>query len=147
MRGVRLVLRLLLAAVFLYAAYTKLRQPWLLFAMSIDSYQLLPQWAVLFVARTLPWMELLLGLLLASGYVLPYAALATSAQLLVFFSVMARAYAKGLGIDCGCFGAGEALTGGTLARDGTLLAGAIALTVSAFAARSTSRRESGQSAG
>ena len=110
MRGVRLALRLLLAAVFLYAAYTKLRQPWLLFAMSIDSYQLLPQWAVLFVARTLPWMELLLGLLLASGYVLPYAALATSAQLLVFFSIMARAYAKGLGIDCGCFGAGEALT-------------------------------------
>ena len=147
MRGVRLVLRLLLAAVFLYAAYTKLRQPWLLFAMSIDSYQLLPQWAVLFVARTLPWMELLLGLLLASGYVLPYAALATSAQLLVFFSIMARAYAKGLGIDCGCFGAGEALTGWTLARDGTLLAGAIALTVSAFAARSTRRKESGQSAG
>ena len=146
MRGVRLVLRLLLAAVFLYAAYTKLRQPWLLFAMSIDSYQLLPQWAVLFVARTLPWMELLLGLLLASGYVLPYAALATSAQLLVFFSIMARAYAKGLGIDCGCFGAGEALTGWTLARDGAFLACAIVLTVSAFAARATRRRESGQSA-
>ena len=147
MRGVRLALRLLLAAVFLYAAYTKLRQPWLLFAMSIDSYQLLPQWAVLFVARTLPWMELLLGLLLASGYVLPYAALATSAQLLVFFSIMARAYAKGLGIDCGCFGVGEALTGWTLARDGAFLACAIALTVSAFAARSTRRRESGQSGG
>ena len=147
MRGVRLALRLLLAAVFLYAAYTKLRQPWLLFAMSIDSYQLLPQWAVLFVARTLPWMELLLGLLLASGYVLPYAALATSAQLLVFFSIMARAYAKGLGIDCGCFGAGEALTGWSLARDGAFLACAIALTVSAFAARSTRRRESGQSGG
>ena len=147
MRGVRLVLRLLLAAVFLYAAYTKLRQPWLLFAMSIDSYQLLPQWAVLFVARTLPWMELLLGLLLASGYVLPYAALATSAQLLVFFSVMVRAYIKGLGIDCGCFGVGEALTGWSLARDGSFLAAAIVLTVSAFAARSMRRKESGQTAG
>ena len=45
MRHVRLVLRLLLAAVFLYAAYTKLRQPWLLFAMSIDSYHMLPEWA------------------------------------------------------------------------------------------------------
>src|SRR5207247_1878465 len=117
MRGVRLVLRLLLAAVFLYAAYTKLRQPWLLFAMSIDSYHMLPEWAVLLVARTLPWIELLLGLLLASGFGLPYAALATSAQLLIFFSVMVRAYAKGLGIDCGCFGVGEALTGWSLARD------------------------------
>ena len=47
MRWLRLFLRLLLAAVFLYAAWSKLRQPWLLFAMSIDSYQLLPPWAVL----------------------------------------------------------------------------------------------------
>src|SRR6476661_3555369 len=108
MRHARLVLRLLLAAVFLYAAWTKLRQPWLLFAMSIDSYHMLPEWAVLTVARTLPWLELALGLLLASGYGLRYAALATSIQLLVFFSVMVRAYSKGLGIDCGCFGVGEA---------------------------------------
>src|SRR2546422_11627064 len=122
MRSVRLVLRLLLAAVFLYAAYTELRQPWLLFAMSIDSYHLLPEWAVLLVARTLPWLELALGLLLASGHGLPYAALATSAQLLLFFSVMLRSYAKGLGIDCGCFGVGEALTAKTLVRDGLLLA-------------------------
>jgi uncharacterized membrane protein YphA (DoxX/SURF4 family) len=58
---VLLGLRVLLAVVFLYAAYTKLRQPWLLFAMSIDAYQILPQWAVLALGRTLPWMELLLG--------------------------------------------------------------------------------------
>src|SRR6266550_9138563 len=146
MRSVRLLLRLLLAALFLYAAYTKLRQPWLLFAMSIDSYHMLPEWAVLLVARTLPWMELLLGLLLASGYGLPYAALATSTQLLLFFSIMVRAYAKGLGIDCGCFGVGEALTGWTLARDGSFLAAAIVLTVSAFAARSMRRKGSGQTA-
>ena len=139
MRHARLVLRLLLAVVFLYAAWTKLRQPWLLFAMSIDSYHMLPEWAVLSVARTLPWLELALGLLLASGYGLPYAALATSIQLLVFFSVMVRAYSKGLGIDCGCFGVGEALTGKTLARDGGLLACAVLLTVLAFVARAKRR--------
>ena len=55
--------RLLLGAVFIYAAYTKLRQSWLLFALSIDSYQMLPEWAVLAVARTLPWFELALGVL------------------------------------------------------------------------------------
>ena len=92
-------------------------------------------------------MELLLGLLLASGYGLPYAALATSLQLLLFFSVMTRAYIKGLGIDCGCFGVGEALTGWSLARDGSFLAAAIVLTVLAFATRSMRRKESGQSAG
>ena len=139
MRGLRLALRLVLAAVFLYAAYTKLRQPWLLFALSIDSYCMLPQWAVLTVARTLPWLELLLGLLLASGFGLPYVALATSLQLVIFLGVMLRGYAKGLGIDCGCFGAGEALTVKTLIRDGLLTAGAIVLTVSAFQSRRSSR--------
>jgi len=139
MRRLRLALRLVLAAVFLYAAYTKLRQPWLLFALSIDSYGMLPQWAVLTVARTLPWFELLLGLLLASGFGLPYVALATSLQLVIFLGVMLRGYAKGLGIDCGCFGAGEALTIKTLIRDGLLTAGAIVLTVSAFQSRRSSR--------
>jgi len=138
MRRLRLALRLVLAAVFIYAAYTKLRQPWLLFALSIDSYQLLPQWAVLTVARTLPWLELLLGLLLVSGFGLRYVALVTSAQLVIFLAVMLRAYARGLGIDCGCFGAGEALTYKTLIRDGLLTAGAIVLTVSAFQSQRSS---------
>ena len=43
MKWVRLLLRLMLAVVFLYAAWTKLRQPWLVFALSIDAYQLLPE--------------------------------------------------------------------------------------------------------
>ena len=47
MRYVLIALRVALAVVFLYAAYTKLRQPWLLFAMSIDAYQMLPEWAAL----------------------------------------------------------------------------------------------------
>ena len=48
-----LVLRLVLGAVFLYAAWTKLRASPLIFAMSVDSYQLLPEWGVLAVAYTL----------------------------------------------------------------------------------------------
>jgi hypothetical protein len=100
-RRVTLVLRLLLGAVFVYAAYTKLRQSWLLFALSIDSYQLLPEWAVYAVAR-------ILGL---------------------FFSVMVVSYFRGAGIDCGCFGVGEPLSAKTLARDGVLLAAALALVV------------------
>jgi uncharacterized membrane protein YphA (DoxX/SURF4 family) len=135
MRYLRLILRLLLAAVFLYAAYTKLRQSWLIFAMSVDSYHLLPEWAVLAVARTLPWLELLLGLMLLAGLWLRWTALAASLQLLFFFSVMLLSYSKGMGIDCGCFGVGEALGPKTLARDGALLACSITLTVLAFAAR------------
>src|ERR1035438_7645817 len=63
LRAVMLVLRIALGAVFVYAAWTKLRTPWELFAMSIDSYQLLPLRAVELVAHTLPWFELAVGLL------------------------------------------------------------------------------------
>ena len=122
-----LALRLLLGAVFVYAAYTKLRQSWLLFALSIDSYQLLPEWAVYAVARTLPIFELALGILLITGIWLRYLSLIAAAILGLFFSVMAVSYFRGAGIDCGCFGVGEALSAKTLVRDGVLLAAAIAL--------------------
>lgn len=124
-----LALRLLLGAVFIYAAYTKLRQSWLLFALSIDSYQMLPEWAVLAVARTLPWFELALGVLLIAGLWLPYLSMVAAAILGLFFSVMVVSYFRGAGIDCGCFGVGEPLSTKTLARDGALLAAALVLVV------------------
>jgi uncharacterized membrane protein YphA (DoxX/SURF4 family) len=129
------VLRLALAAVFLYAAYTKLRQPWLLFAMSIDAYQILPEWAALALGRTLPWLELLLGLLLATGVGLRYTAAGASILLAVFFAVMVRSYALGMKIDCACFGLGEAIDPRTLLRDGVLLALSVAVTVLALQQR------------
>jgi uncharacterized membrane protein YphA (DoxX/SURF4 family) len=142
MRWVRLALRLALGAVFIYAAYTKLSQPWLVFAMSIDSYGILPEWGVLAVARALPWFELLLGIALASGFGLRYWALIATGLLVFFLAMMIRAYALGMGIDCGCFGAGEALSGKTLARDGALTAAGVFLTVSAFRARRSPVTES-----
>jgi putative oxidoreductase len=126
---VSLALRLILGTVFVYAAYTKLRQSWLLFALSIDSYQLLPEWAVLALARTLPWLELLLGLLLIAGVWLRYLSIAATAILGLFFTVMVVSYFRGAGIDCGCFGVGEPLSARTLARDGLLLGAALTLVV------------------
>src|ERR1700676_938107 len=132
MRYVLIVLRVALGIVLLYAAYTKLRQPWLLFAMSIDAYQVLPSWAVLAIARTLPWLELVLGAWLIWGRYLRYAAPALSVLLIAFYVMMLRAY--GSGIDCGCFGVGEAIGPRTLARDGVLLAGSFLLTYLVIAA-------------
>ena len=129
MRWARLFLRLLLAGVFMYAAWTKLRQPWLVFAMSIDAYQLLPEWAVLATARVLPWLELGIGVLLLTGVWLRYVSIVAAALLAVFFATMLLSFGKGMGIDCGCFGVGEPLSAKTLARDGFLLASAITLAV------------------
>jgi uncharacterized membrane protein YphA (DoxX/SURF4 family) len=123
----QLLLRLVLGAVFVYAAYTKLRQSWLLFALSIDSYRLLPEWGVLALARALPWLELALGFLLIGGVWLRYASIAATLLLALFFGVMVWSYARGAGIDCGCFGVGEALSLKTLARDGALLLASVAL--------------------
>ncbi len=132
MKAFKLVLRLLLGAVFIYAAYTKLRQSWLLFALSIDSYQLLPEWAVLALARTLPWFELALGVLLIAGVALRYLSIVATAILGLFFTVMLMSYFRGASIDCGCFGVGEALSVKTLARDGLLLTAGLALVALAW---------------
>jgi uncharacterized membrane protein YphA (DoxX/SURF4 family) len=135
LRAVLLVLRIALGAIFVYAAWTKLRTPWELFAMEVDSYQLLPLKAVELVARTLPWFELAVGLLLMAGFWLRGAAAATALLLAGFFTLMVRAYAKGMEIPCGCFGPNDIISWKTLLRDGSLLAAALALTVLSFLRR------------
>jgi len=135
------ILRVLLGIVFVNAAWLKLREPWAVFAISIDSYQVLPLWAVELVARGLPWFELLLGIVLIAGVWRRISTLACSLLLCVFFGLMVRAMIKGMQIDCGCFGPGERLSWITLLRDGALLAGSVFVTVMAFAARANSSRK------
>ena len=130
-----LILRLGLAAVFAYAAWVKLREPWMLFAISVDNYHVLPQWAVVAVARTLPWFELLLALLLLTGVWRRISTVAASALLMLFFALMVRASVRGETIDCGCFGPGDAISPITLLRDGGLLAASLVLSVGAFRRR------------
>jgi uncharacterized membrane protein YphA (DoxX/SURF4 family) len=127
-RAVVLAVRVALGAVFVYAAWTKLRQPWQLFAMSIDAYKVVPYWAVLAVARTLPWVELVIGLALMAGRWLRVTSTAASLLMMMFLALMLRAYADGMQIDCGCFGLGDPISARTLARDGSLLVGYLFLT-------------------
>ncbi|HUK53685.1 MAG TPA: MauE/DoxX family redox-associated membrane protein [Candidatus Binatia bacterium] len=128
--------RVVLGAIFVYAAYTKLRSSYLLFAMAIDAYKVLPEAAAVAVARVLPWLELALGLALIAGVWLRVTTTAATALLAVFFTAMVHAYQpdlkEGQQISCGCFGLGEPISGWTLARDGTLLAVSLALTIGAF---------------
>lgn len=126
-KALTVVLRVLLAAVFLFAAYTKLRQSYLIFAMSIDAYQILPEWAVLFAARTLPWFELALGAALLAGWRMRWTSIGAAALLAVFLGILLYSYQRGATIDCACFGVGEPLTWKTLVRDGLLFAASAAL--------------------
>jgi uncharacterized membrane protein YphA (DoxX/SURF4 family) len=132
--------RIVLGVIFLYAAYSKLHfnGSWHLgdyhffFGMAINSYNLLPLWAVEWMARILPWFELALGALLIIGVGLRWAASIASALLLVFIIAMTRAYILGLEIVCGCFGNNEKLGPGTLIRDSSMLVLALAVTIGAF---------------
>ncbi len=112
-----IVSRLALAAIFIYAAYVKLKSPWFVFAASIDSYRMLPPNATIFLAKTLPWFELVLGALLLIGFRVRWVAIACGALLGGFWLSMLRAYLLGMNIDCGCFGPGEAISPLTLLRD------------------------------
>lgn len=104
----------------------------MLFAMSINSYQILPEWMAEILAHALPWFELALGLLLITGWQLRWTATASVALLVIFSAAMLDARYKNLDIDCGCFGFGEKLTPMRLAGEGALLALALSLAVGAF---------------
>lgn len=140
---VRLLLfvgRIVLGGIFVYAAYTKLRQPWMLFAMSLDSYHMMPSWAIEPVAHLMPWVEMVLGLLLLTGWMLPWVAAGASALLVVFIGAMISAQSRGLAIDCGCFGIGERLGPKTYLRDGLFIGLALAVTLGAFLSRRRPQR-------
>lgn len=99
-----LLSRGILGGVFLVAGATKVPDPGSL-AASIPSYELaLPEWFVTFSAYLLPYVEVLLGLYLLAGLFTRTAAWTTNALMLVFILALVQGAARGLEIDCGCFG-------------------------------------------
>jgi len=135
--------RLVLGGIFIYAGYSKIFLPIIhphppigvalsFFAMQVDSYQLLPPRGVNFVAHTLPFAEVVLGLLLLIGWRLRIWAVIVTLIMVGFFAAVVRSYALGLQINCGCFANPEPLTIKTVFRDGSLAALALLMTIFAF---------------
>ena len=100
--------RLGLAAVFLVSGVLKAVDPDATY-VAVRAYDVLPKPAVALVATVLPWLEIVLGLVLLAGLATRVAAAAGAALLLVFVAGVAQAWARGLSIDCGCFGGGGAV--------------------------------------
>ena len=101
----QLAARLGLGGVFLWAGLTKVTAIQEV-TLAVDSYDVLPDALVRSVAAALPWLEIALGLFLVLGLFVRFAAVGSATLLLVFLAGMAQAKARGLAIDCGCFGAG-----------------------------------------
>lgn len=125
-----LVLRLLLAGVLGVAGAVKLPDPDAS-VRAVRAYRLLPEAVVPVVGHGLPVLELVVALLLVVGLATRVAALLCAVLLLAFVVGIAAAAARGLSIDCGCFGGGgEVAPGETrytseLVRDLALLAAAL----------------------
>src|SRR5437879_2380074 len=102
LKAVQIVLRVALGAIFIYAGWVKLQDPWQLFAAGVASYEILPMWAVELVARTLPWFEIALGVVLISGFFLRISSTIVGGLLAVFFTLIVRAYIQEKQINCGC---------------------------------------------
>ena len=110
-QAVSTLVRLGLAAVFLAAGALKVVDPQSS-VQAVSAYALLPAGLETVVGWGLPFVEMALGLLLAAGLVTRVTALASAALLLVFLAGVASAAARGLSIDCGCFGGGGAIAPG-----------------------------------
>ena len=59
--------RIALAVIFLAAGIAKLREPWLQFAVSINSFKIVPDAMLEPIARILPWFEVVVGVGVLSG--------------------------------------------------------------------------------
>jgi uncharacterized membrane protein YphA (DoxX/SURF4 family) len=75
----------------------------------------LPTAGVEVVAALLPWVEIAFGVLLLAGVGTRIVAVLSLALLVLFMAGVVQAWARGLSIDCGCFGGGGAVDPGETA--------------------------------
>jgi uncharacterized membrane protein YphA (DoxX/SURF4 family) len=141
--------RLVLGGIFVYAGFSKLLLPnthlWPVFmlkfsvsmniasfAQQVESYKIISAEASQVVARALPFVEIVLGLLLLIGWRLRIWATAITVIMAGFLAAVTRAYLLHMDINCGCFGIPEKLTVMTVVRDAAFTALALLMTVFAF---------------
>jgi uncharacterized membrane protein YphA (DoxX/SURF4 family) len=79
--------------------------------VAVRGYRILPEWLVVPFASVLPYLEIALGLLLLVGL----ATVLSAIVLVAFIAGVISAAARGLSIDCGCFGGGGDVAAGQTA--------------------------------
>lgn len=118
-----LVARIGLGAVLVVAAALKIVDPRQA-ALAVQAYQILPTQVAEMVGYGLPLIEFGLGVLLILGLGTRLAAIGAGALMTAFVVGVGSAWARGLSIDCGCFGGGGTVAEGeasylpVLLRDG-----------------------------
>ncbi len=117
-----LVARLLTGGVWIVAGAIKLPHP-AESVRAVRAYELLPEVVVPAVGHLLPVLEVVIGLCLVLGVVVRGTSVVSALLLVAFIIGISSAWARGLSIDCGCFGGGgeipdaAATYPGEIARD------------------------------
>ncbi len=114
------IIRLILAFIFILSSIEKLKDPYA-FALSVDAYQIFPDWIINLSALLIPWFELFIGFGLIFKYKLKanlifYIFLMFSFTILVIIAMI-----KGLDIECGCYGESSSKVGVTKLLENILI--------------------------
>jgi putative oxidoreductase len=94
---------LLVGGAFVFAGVLKIADP-AKFAVDVANYRLVPHAWINPVAILLPWIEVTAGAFVLAGIWRRAAALVITGLTVVFFAAIVSALARGLNIECGCFG-------------------------------------------
>ena len=121
-----LLARLVTGGVWIVAGALKLPHP-ADSVRAVRAYDLLPEAVVPAVGHLLPVLEVVIGLCLVVGVLVRGTSVVSALLFVAFIIGIASAWARGLSIDCGCFGGGgyipdaSAKYPGEIARDVGLL--------------------------
>jgi uncharacterized membrane protein YphA (DoxX/SURF4 family) len=73
---------------------------------AVVAYRLLPASSATALGTVLPFVEIALGVLLVLGLAIRLSAIVSAVLLVAYIIGIASVWARGLRIDCGCFGSG-----------------------------------------
>lgn len=98
-----LLLAAIVAGAFIYAGALKIGDP-VKFARDITNFRLVGWSIAIRMALYLPWLEIICGLALFLPFLRRGALAILTALMLVFIAATIAAQARGISLDCGCFG-------------------------------------------
>ena len=102
------VFRLIIGGVLLVAGALKVTDPYSS-ATSVRAYQILPVDLANLLGFILPFAEVAIGIFLIVGIWVRLNAIAGGALMIMFIIAIGQAWARGISLDCGCFGKGGLL--------------------------------------
>ncbi len=95
--------------IFLLSGALKVKDPGL-FLMNIRGFHLVPDPYAAWLALALPWLEIFCGLAVLTGWLRKGGLLLLNVCITVFIIAMSTAMARGMDVECGCFGSGMKTT-------------------------------------